>query len=693
MSIVFSQILLIDLVLISAVIGKYHQDMGPFTQSLIKHILLKYFTQEGPVLFLLSDSIQEENSSHFNAVELPYTIRWVEDITLQIASENYLWPMMIQHPKNETCIFDIPHKSHILFTNTQIEDFKFTSVENLKKLQKTTYWNPRSNFLLFSYGKLQTSPKQFAVEVLNSLRNTYNIRNAVLLIFTGDKDEKNCNGNETDTNVTPVENITTIYAYTLFPYLNGSCNEDVTLLIGKWTADNTSENSFQPIDLFPNKIPKIFLGCVLNIGSAGPEPGVIKESYKSENGKNNKFVAKGLSLQLINLFATNMNMTPYYQEPVIGANSEQLLQLIAMLILGHIDILTGIFPLVKPLIDFAEPSAPMFIHAIEYLVPCPKRLMKTEKILTLFHLSSWIGMGLVFIFVSVLFWILSNYPTRRNNFTGFNMLAQCFSAAWAVLLGISVSQLPVSLGTRSLFIIYVWYCFAISTVFQAYFTTYLVEPGYEARLETLDDVYRAGLKYAVSDTLEGFRALVDMKEMEVFEKESYNDFFEGIESVMFKRKVFTTGPLMYPIHLARSLGINDESTVMCYLDESLVTWPVGALITKGHPLLHTLNTHIKRCIEGGLLEGYWSKIKHETNLKANKTDENSEFVVFSLTHLSPLFILLIFGYILSVFSFLCELILFRKKNKRIDNEKFQQLSILRNLRILEEAKYKKRKQI
>ncbi|KAJ9598891.1 hypothetical protein L9F63_026573, partial [Diploptera punctata] len=404
------------------------------------------------------------------------------------------------------------------------------------------------------------------------------------------------------------------------------------------------------------------MGCVLKIGSAGPVPGVIIESYKSENGEK-KFVARGLSMELINLFATKMNMTPYYQEPVRGEKSEQLLQLIAMLILGEIDILSGIFPLVKPLIDFAEPSAPMFVHSIEYLVPCPKRLMKTEKILSLFHLSSWISMGLVFIIVSVLFWILSNYPTRTNNFTGFNMLAQCFSAAWAVLLGISVSQLPVSPETRSLFIIYVWYCFAISTVFQAYFITYLVEPGYEARFETLDDVYRAGLKYAVTDTMEAFRALVDMKQMEVFEKDPVTDFFVGMDTIMFKGKIFTTTPIMYPIHRARSLGINHESKVVCHLDESLVTWPVGALLTKGHPLVHILSTHIKRYVEGGILEVYWSKIKHETNLKANKTDENSEYVVFSLTHLTPPFILLIFGYILSVFSFLCELILFRKKNR------------------------------
>jgi hypothetical protein len=78
-------------------------------------------------------------------------------------------------------------------------------------------------------------------------------------------------------------------------------------------------------------------------------------------------------------------------------------------------------------------------------------------------------------------------------------LPESISAAWAVLLGVSVPALPVSSGMRFPFIIYVWYCFAIRTIFQAFFTTYLVEPGYEATIETLDDVLRRGLKFGSYD--------------------------------------------------------------------------------------------------------------------------------------------------------------------------------------------------
>ncbi|KAJ9578752.1 hypothetical protein L9F63_005041 [Diploptera punctata] len=439
------------------------------------------------------------------------------------------------------------------------------------------------------------------------------------------------------------------------------------------------------IDFFPNKLPKRFMGCVLNIGAMGLTPDMIKESYTSENGEN-KFAANGLTLELINLFVKEMKMTPYFQEPIDGTENDRVFTLIGMLMTGEIDILTGEIPLIHPALSLGEPSAPMFISTLKFLVPCPKPLMKTEKMLHLFTLSSWISMGLVFTFVSVLFWILSNYPIRRNDFTAFSLLAQCFSGAWAVLLGNSVPQMPLSLGTRTLFIIYVWYCFAITTVFQAFFTTYLVEPGFEARLKNLDDVRRAGLKYVFFPTTEAYQKLVDIDEVDAFEKEYFSDILEGYSSVMFKRNTFMTSQEHYPSYLARLSGFDDEGNVVCYLDESIVTWPIGALLTKGHPLLQIINLHITRCIEGGLLEAYWTKLKHETNLKANTTEKNSEYVVFCLMHLFPMFILLSFGYILSTFSFLCELILFRMKSKRIGSLKFKELRIFAELRILDENK-------
>ncbi|KAJ9580356.1 hypothetical protein L9F63_003991 [Diploptera punctata] len=555
-----------------------------------------------------------------------------------------------------------------------MEEFENTFTENVENLKNTPYWNPRSNFLVFACGKLKKPPAEFAHRVLSALKQTSNIINAVLFIFTGDTEQVNSNSNGCTTNNTLIENIKAISAYTLFPYINGACNEDVIVLIGKWNAHNTSQDSFKSIDFFPDKIPKRFTGCVLNITAFGVEPYLIVKTYKSENGEN-KFIFEGIGMELINLFAREVNLTPNFINPVTEFKSEGMLELYDLLSNGLIDILAGLIPSVLPINSFADLSVPVLIDTLEYVVPCPKPMKKTEKIIALFSLSTWISMGLVFIIVSILFWLLSNYPTRRNDFTRFNLLTQSFSAAWAVLLGNSVPQIPKFLGTRTLFIIYVWYCFAISTVFQAYFTTYLVEPGYDGHLKTLDDVKRAELKLGTYYIMETFQRAVDIEELDDFEQIIYTDINECVKTVLFNRDTFSAALSYFPSYLASLAGISDQSKVVCFLDKSVITLSLAVAAPIGHPLLKNLNVHIRRCVEAGLLEGYWSKIKHEVNLKANNTDEDSEYVVFSLTHLSAVFMLLLYGHILSAILLVSELAVFwimRNKSQIIksNNSKF-----------------------
>ncbi|KAJ9580354.1 hypothetical protein L9F63_003989 [Diploptera punctata] len=634
-----------------------------FVQSLIEHVLLNNFTQEGPVVVLLSNNTQEDRLASLNAVQSPQTIEWLQDKSFDVMSKSSLWPILVHDIEHEDYSLDIPPKGYIIFTNPEMEDFKYNFIQNVENLKNTPYWNPRSNLIVFACGKLQKPPADFAHTVLSALKETSNIINAVLFIFTGDTEQINSYSNGSTTNSIIIENTKAIHAYTLSPYLNGACNEDVIVLIGKWTAHNTSQDNFKSIDLFPDKVPKRFTGCVLNITAFGIEPYLIVKTYKTDDGEN-KFTLEGISMELINLFTREVNLTPNFLEPVTELKYELLIELVALYTTGIIDIVAGLIPTVQFIKSHADLSVPVLTDTLKYVVPCPKPMKKTEEILTLFSISTWISMGLVFIIVSVLFWMLSNYPTRRNDFTGFNVLTQSFSAAWAVLLGISVPQMPLSLGTRNLFIIYVWYCFAINTVFQAYFTTYLVEPGYEPHLKTLDDVLQAELKLGSYNLMETLRGTVDLNELDDFEEIICIDIDQCHKSVLFNRDTFSFALSYFPTYLASLAGISDQSKVVCFLDNSVITLSMAAVLPIGHPLLKNLNVHIIRCVEAGLLEGYWSKIKHEVNLKANNTDKASEYVVFSLTHLSPVFMLLLFGCILSALLLGSELAVFWIKSNK-----------------------------
>ena len=98
-------------------------------------------------------------------------------------------------------------------------------------------------------------------------------------------------------------------------------------------------------------------------------------------------------------------------------------------------------------------------------------------------------MATVFLLLSILWWGLTNW--RHNSLKDsriFQTLSYCFYDAWAVAMGVSATNTPNTWNFKFLFLLYVWYCFSMSTVFQALFTSYLVEPGFVKKFETFDDL-------------------------------------------------------------------------------------------------------------------------------------------------------------------------------------------------------------
>ncbi|KAJ9580368.1 hypothetical protein L9F63_004003 [Diploptera punctata] len=645
----------------SEIVEEYsNKSDGHLVVSVIKPILLNNFTENGPVLISLANEPNGVQENLSLKTENFQTLNWIEDETLNFVNNNSLWQVSIFLLRNNYSFFEVPivtNKCYVIFVNPEVEDFIDVVYNTINVLQSFSSWNPRAKFLVVAYGKLllHESPAEVAHQILRTLKSFQNISNAVLLIINVHAESNYFVTNESITHAY-------MYAYTFSSYLNGECDSDVPLIIGKWNLNNESGNVIHLIDYFSKRLPKQFMGCSLNVGAAGPEPYVMKQNT-SKDGEHD-FNVTGLGLELVILFAIKMNFTVRFLEPAMKMNILPALDLVSMWRAGQIDIMTGSYPHALATAAYADMPVAMFIDTFKYIAPCPRPMTKIQKIMTLFSLATWISIAFVLIFVSFLFWLMSNIPLRKNNFTGFDLLAQCFSATWAVLLGFSVPKIPISLSIRCLFIIYVWYCFAISTVFQAFFTSYLVEAGYEIQLKTLDEVMRAGLFFGSYELMEFAKTVLPTYEVDEFKYILYDNIEECVRSVMFERNTFTIVPTYLASYVASLSGVTDESKVVCYLNDPIMTLPLGAILRKASPLLDLLNAHIRHSLEGGLLQVYWSKIKHDVKLKADQMDEVSEYVVFNLNHLLPIFIVLLFGYILSVTVFFIELLIKLRESKK-----------------------------
>jgi hypothetical protein len=229
-------------------------------------------------------------------------------------------------------------------------------------------------------------------------------------------------------------------------------------------------------------------------------------------------------------------------------------------------------------------------------------------------------------------------------------------------MGVSVSKLPETWKQRIFFLLYVFYCFAIITVFQAFFVSYLVEPGYQKQIKTVDEVINSELLYGFNTAIEIAAVTVgftDHKRIAASRRVDCDDMVKCTRRMIIQRDIMTGNAPIFANYIANTLGVKDGSKIVCHLDENIFYISGSALVNKGSPFLDRLNKLIRRCLEGALVERYWSEINTLARLRStDKIPEDSDemFFVFTVSHLSSAFGIFILGNSVSFVVFLCEII-------------------------------------
>ena len=94
-----------------------------------------------------------------------------------------------------------------------------------------------------------------------------------------------------------------------------------------------------------------------------------------------------------------------------------------------------------------------------------------------------------------------NY-THKSHFHESKSYSNIFSVTTniiSVLLSVSANTQPRSAPLRLFFFCWVCYSVAISTVFQAYLTTFLIEPGYEKPIRSVEQMLKSEMKFGFPD--------------------------------------------------------------------------------------------------------------------------------------------------------------------------------------------------
>jgi hypothetical protein len=371
----------------------------------------------------------------------------------------------------------------------------------------------------------------------------------------------------------------------------------------------------------------------------------------------------GLAVQNLLLAVDKMNVTVVFRKPSLNLGYMELIDESANLAERRSDIVIGTVPLL-PLYTttWTQTTIPYEYTDVKWFVPCPKPVARMEKVMNTFSLPVWLTMVTVLILTTILWWCLTNcrHSYLKNSRT-FQTMSFCLYNVWAVAMGVSATNTPSTWKFRFIFLLYVCYCFAISTVFQAFFTSYLVEPGYGKKFETFDELLHSSVAYGSNGAMEVAMTSTTYEEYLSFpisRRQDCNDILECTRQIANNDQLCTISTPRISQFLASELGIRDTSKFLCTLEENLFTAGFISVTHNGSPYLNRLNVLTRRSLEGGLLDRYWAQILWMTSLRSKMTVGDGEedlYFVFSLSHLSPAFCVLGFGYVLSSVVFLAEI--------------------------------------
>jgi len=596
--------------------------------------------------------------------------------------EGTRWPIELFRPSgDDTADTSVLHHSYILFVWNEEECSLNETLQNqLENVKYSTSWNPRGRFLVVATDKSNEPAHLLAAHICSILWQVARIVNVVVLIpiqFAYRPLHA--------VNTTKTTSVNRLNLYTWFPFKLGGCGEvQEVILLDEWLFENNGRFSENAL-LYPSKVPKNFMGCPIKVGTLGIDPFVIMTENYTENDGRILYKITGFSVEVLKLVCEKMNLTTIYLPPSLNMELDSFVKVVTDLEDDLSDVLTGIVLLTPLIVTSSFDATISYTHVnFKMLVPCPKAIPGTEKILKTFSLSVWLTIGLVLLLTTAVFWCAGNCPYRSvcNETRTYWSLSNCCHNVLAVFVGVSVPQQPTNSSIRVFFFNYVCFCFAVSTVFQSFFVSYLVQPKYEKRIETLDALLDSDAVYGYHPFINYFQDTLSYPELVKFLehkrlKEDCSDIRKCVERIITRRDISLISAPIFATYVAREMGTVDVGKVICSLDEYIMSAGATFLFKKGNPFLNRFNTLMRRYLVAGLMEKQWKELQHRASLRGGgrfREAAGDMFFAFSVSHLMPAFVVLLVGTVFSSLVFIVDLIvncLCKRKEKK--NSRFRRV--------------------
>jgi hypothetical protein len=547
------------------------------------------------------------------------------------------------------------YSSYVMFiTSERGDDVMGNLNTQLEILKENFLLNSRAQFLFVIISRTTDMPSDLAFRILN-LSWKYMIANALLMISSSSYSDQN-GYNDFTSNIKV--NVSEINLYTLFPYSREQNCSDVKkiTLLDKYSL-NAKGESVHNSDMVLKRNIKNLYGCPVKVVTRERPPTVLDTS---RDGNAN---CTGLEINVLLFILGNMNATPLFS--IIPSKNRTSFDMLGALLdgidPGSADIAVGSMPLYEGLIGSADASVPYFETLVQWIVPCPKPVSRWDALFAVFPSTVWLCISLSFVSLVTVVWLLAGNSECLN----YTSLQYCLLNIWAVALEVSVHKMPQTFRIRGIFLTWIWVSFALCTVFQAFFTTFLVNPGFERKINTEDELLDSGIRYGYTDY---YGSVIRNRAIRNGGSNCVNHN-ACLENVIKYGNFVTISDPFHVDYYRTNLSWHDIHLPVCTMEEDILKVSIVMYLTKGHPLLERINKVTRGMVEAGMIEKWRNEFMYMTRIQSisyygrefatGSDDLNSKYVAFTVFHLqSALFVLLI-GYIISFSTLAVELIYYK----------------------------------
>jgi hypothetical protein len=231
--------------------------------------------------------------------------------------------------------------------------------------------------------------------------------------------------------------------------------------------------------------------------------------------------------------------------------------------------------------------------------------------------------------------------------------------------------MPRSPSLRSLFLAWVCFSIAFSTVFQALLTTFLIYSGYKTTIQSIDELLASDIKFAYHPGNKVIFDAGDETEASIVRK---NNVICSSREVCVNWTKYQNASILFDDLYAAEIyagggfvGENSEPLV-CRLEDGLVfSTGLKIIMFHGDPLMKRVTEIVDRVVEAGLYKYWISQRMQLLKLRSRKialVHPLNGYYSFNLYHMQPAFHLLLMGCCISALCFVIELLCTRVLNKR-----------------------------